>query len=577
MLRERKSAPVKIKEKTVAILLKKMRPDLQIISQQGAAFNLLNAIISRKIVVPEVYEIIDGDDGVAAISVRDHDRSTRDHARRVYFQFLMDYPQGKGRFAKQLTFLVRNLEFVHAEGRQSVMETLLLLLNKVGDTLVSEDIHAAFWPLVSVLVNDDSSDCRESASVLVKKALERADEDWIKNFIVLVGKLLGDDTRPVQKRTALQCWTLYLEVTSEEAKGVSNILRSVQTILDEDAEDFTTGEWQQTYYALHTMLLLCKHVPGRAFANGLRPVWIAVRNHLTYPQAWVKQEAAKLIGALFADFKTTDLSVLPLQSSHDLQLDDTELCDLAAKNLRLLRDGVTLDLATLAVQNLAFLGRCFAANGMQWRRVFENPSQMDDNDEEGPAGDEDQEEAEAADGKEGRTAIAHLFYRLATILRREPKKPRGSTEVFQRRAETLNPNAAALTLITSLCSTLSVESLTISMDTILLPLVHLTDRTITPPSSGDPSFGEAWQDIVTKATEVMDALSTKLGTTEYVKALQRVKKRVSQRRDERRRKRKIEAVSMPERVERVKQRKREAGKARRKELGGIERGKRRGW
>lgn len=576
VLRERKSAPVKIKEKTVAVLLKKMRPDLQVISKQGAAFNLLSAIISRKIIVPEVYEMIDSDEGVAAISVRDHDRSTRDHARRVYFQFLMEYPQGKGRFAKQLTFLVRNLEFVHAEGRQSVMETLLLLLNKVGDTLAPELIQAAFWPLVSVLVNDESSDCRESAAVLVKKALERGDEEWLKSFIVLIGKLLGEDTRPVQKRTALQCWTLYLEVKGEEAKGVSTILRSVQTLLDEDSEDFTTGEWQQTYYALHTMLLLCKHLPSRAFANGLRPVWIAVRNHLTYPQAWVKQEAAKLIGALFVDFKTSDLSVLPLESAHDLQLDDNELCDLAAKNLRLLRDGVTLDLATQAVQNLAFLGRCFADNGMQWRRVFETPSKIEE-DEEAPAGDEDQEEAEAADGKEGRTAIAHLFYRLATILRREPKKPRGSTEVFQRRAETLNPNAAALKLIASLCATFSREVLMTSMDTILLPLVHLTDRTITPPSSGDPSFGEAWQDLVAKATELMDMLSTKLGTTEYVKALQRVKRQVSQRRDERRQKRKIEAVSMPEKTEKVKQRKREAGKARRKEIGGIERGKRRGW
>ncbi|QDS71851.1 hypothetical protein FKW77_009958 [Venturia effusa] len=546
VLRERKSAPVKIKEKTVAVLLKRMRPDLQVISKQGAAFNLLSAIISRKIIVPEVYEMIDNDDGVAAISVRDHDRSTRDHARRVYFQFLMEYPQGKGRFAKQLAFLVRNLEFVHAEGRQSVMETILLLLNKVGDTLAPEVIQAAFWPLVSVLVNDDSSNCRESAAVLVKKALERGDEEWLKSFITLIGKLLGDDTRPVQKRTALQCWTLYLEVKGEAAKGVSTILRSVQTLLDGDNGDFTTGEWQQVYYALHTMLLLCKHLPGRAFANGLRPVWIATRNHLTYPQTWVKQEAAKLIGALFADFKSSDLSALPLESAHDLQLDDNELCDLAAKNLRLLRDGVALELATQAIQNLAFLGRCFAASGMQWRRVFDNASTLDDGNEETPAGDEDQEEAEAADGKEGRTAIAHLFYRLATILRREPKKPRGSTEVFQRRAETLNPNAAALTLIASLCATLPTEALMTSMDTILLPLVHLTDRTITPPSSGDPSFGEAWQDLVTKATELMDMLSTKLGTTEYVKALQRVKRQVAQRRDERRQKRKIEAIKQRE-------------------------------
>ena len=171
VLRDRKS--VTVDDNIVALLLRKIKPDLQIISQQGVAFNLLRSIIGRRIIIPEVYAIIDGEDGAAAISVRDHDRTTRDLARGVYFQFLMDYPQGRGRFTKQLTFLVRNLEYEYPEGRQSVMETVNLLLTKIGDALVQELVRAAFWPVVSIMINDESSDCKEMASGLTNTISSR--------------------------------------------------------------------------------------------------------------------------------------------------------------------------------------------------------------------------------------------------------------------------------------------------------------------------------------------------------------------------------------------------------------------
>jgi len=191
---------------------------------------------------------------------------------------------------------------------------------------------------------------------------------------------------------------------------------------------------------------------------------------------------------------------------------------------------------------------------------------------------EEAEEAEEeANSTNGQTAITHLFCRLAQILRREPRKPHNSVEILYRRAETLYPKSAALQLIAALCTALSTSVLNSSMDAIMLPLVHLVDPEITAPSSGDPSFADAYNELVSSGTELMDLLQRKLGTIEYVKALQRVKKQVHKRRDERRQKRKIEAVSMPEKAERGKQRKRDAGKARRKEQSIIARGKRRGW
>jgi U3 small nucleolar RNA-associated protein 20 len=75
----------------------------------------------------------------------------------------------------------------------------------------------------------------------------------------------------------------------------------------------------------------------------------------------------------------------------------------------------------------------------------------------------------------------------------------------------------------------------------------------------------------------MDALQRQFGTSEFVKAVGEVKTQIAARRDERRRKRKVEAVAAPEVREKRKVRKREKEKVRRKEKSFVQRGKRRGW
>lgn len=111
----------------------------------------MRCITNRK---QEVYDVMDT---VAAIMVTNQTRTARDLARGLYFQFLMDYPQGKDRFSKQIAFIVKNLEYVmshsfhpslstlltcfryrYEEGRKSVLELLHLLLSKVQGDLVQD-------------------------------------------------------------------------------------------------------------------------------------------------------------------------------------------------------------------------------------------------------------------------------------------------------------------------------------------------------------------------------------------------------------------------------------------------------
>lgn len=573
VLREKTS--VMVKDRVVSLLLKQLRPDLQVKNQQGSAFTLLRAVIARKVIVPEIYELIDGDDGIAAISIRDHDRTTRDLARGVWFQFLLDYPQAKSRFKKQLSFLAANLQYEHAEGRQSVMETLHSLLTKFADDLLEEAIPFIDWPLVAVMVNDEDENCREMASTLVKTIISRANAKWITSYLAKLRWMLEQENKLVLRRTALQCWSLFLEVKREEANDVQFIHQILEQVIGPGYDSDERDQWELVFYALHTLWVLCEHRPEIAFSSKSALTWDGVCQRMNYPHSWVKHESVKLIGLCLKHFAQNGFNTLPLASPHGLTLDEIQLCSLASRNLRLLRIGISNQFADQIADNLTLLGACFAASKLEWTRheVASNTLNNDESDDESENDDEQSDRHTAL----MRSALGHLFQALSGILRREPKRTRDDGEMLFRRVESLIPRQTSLNILEKLIQALPPESFSSVLNNMLLPLIHLTDNAVSIPLSSDSAFSKAHQELVNSASELMDTLQKILGTTEYVKVLQRVKRDVQIRREQRRRKRKIEAVAMPERAERLKKKKRASERLRRKEKGLIAKGRRRGW
>ena len=87
-----------VKEKDLVYLLELLTPDLEDPSRQSAVFTMLRAIIARRFVVPEIYDIMDK---VAEIMVTNHSLSVQELCRGALLQFLLDFPQGKGRLKSQ--------------------------------------------------------------------------------------------------------------------------------------------------------------------------------------------------------------------------------------------------------------------------------------------------------------------------------------------------------------------------------------------------------------------------------------------------------------------------------------------
>ncbi|KAF2639974.1 U3 snoRNP protein Utp20 [Massarina eburnea CBS 473.64] len=584
VLRDRPN--VEVKERHLADLLKRIRPDLDEPDRQGVTFGFLKAVMNRKVVITEVYEVMDK---IATIMVTNHTKSARDLARSSYFHFLMEYPQAKNRFKRQVEFLLKNLRYDHVEGRQSVMEALNLMLSKVGDDVLQEELGMMFIPLIHSLANDDSNDCRTMAGALLKKVFERADAQRLKSFTVDLRSWLGQDEDMGMKRLGIQCWGLYLEVVDPKPKELEFVMEHLQTTLSQCLERRDDGDWELIYYSITVFAKLCKSLPDNMSSPDRQDLWDTLKSCVSYPHAWIKLTSAKLIGTYFADFASTNgdsgLDALPLKGSRGLCLTEDDMvkfCNAFLKNLE--NSNASEELCAQSVRNLAFLGRCFAANGAIWN--WQKTNDSNDDADEDALDVEENGDVEMSEGEWGgfsppaesmkpkqperspHTAIYRLITRLSGLIRRETRIMKLSS---------LHAKTATMTLLETLTNKLAISSLESSLPHLLTTLSTLTDPATTIPRSTDPTFNDTYRALIDKATEIMNILQKRMGTQEYLKVMSDVQKGVRHRREERKQKRRIDAVAAPEKWGKEKKRRNDVKKVKRKERNEEFRGKRRGW
>ena len=551
ILRERQE--VEIKETDLAYLLKRVQSDLEEPDRQGITFNFLKAVLQRKIVITELYGIMDA---VAAAMITGHAENTRNQARSLYFQFLLNFPQARNRFSKQLAFLVKNLEYKHAEGRQSVLEAIFLLLGRVGDDVAQDIVATFFLPLVIVTINDETPDCRKMAGSLLKSLFERADEERSRHLLKLLRGWLDQD-QPLMVQMSFQVHSILLDVDSETLrKQVPLLHERVGQALQSVSAEPLLEEWELIYYGLKIITKLCDICPLETLGPERSSLWSSVQECLRFPHQWVKIAASELLGRYFAEIAKANADPgtveFPLKNTFGLLLSTSELAKIVKMSFNAFRvPGVSKELSTQLVRLLIFSGR-FGETQL----VEQDPGDAEAGFED--AGDSSDEDAPAASTsrKPYRSMLRYILDRTSFTLRREPRTTR---------AESLIPRTAALQLLAALCNHVPAATLSPLLSTILRPLHHLTDPSVSAPFSLDEGFKEAQGNIVSTAHEILVLLQNRMGTKSYVEELNKVRERVKEKREGRRAKRKIEAVTRPEKLGREKRKKAERHKENRKE------------
>jgi U3 small nucleolar RNA-associated protein 20 len=298
ILRDCKSSS--ITDSQLKYLLEIITPDLEETDRQASVFAILRSVVSRKLVVPEIYDLMERVSGIMITSQSTH---VQEQCRGALMAFLLDYPQGEGRLKNQMTFLARNLSYEFESGRVSVMELLGAGLSKFSEGLIED--YGDLWliSLVQVFTNDDSEKCRNMAGALIRGLYLRFEgEHRVRIRGILNTWVEGRDESPELGNAALGVYGLLADVEDEEDLQ-TDLIKVVDPVVVESARSLAKAEASDSVfdgleldyatpnYALTALSKAIKVRPGLTEQTS----WDSVVAHLLFPHDWVRFAATKCL------------------------------------------------------------------------------------------------------------------------------------------------------------------------------------------------------------------------------------------------------------------------------------------
>ncbi|KAI8646706.1 armadillo-type protein [Parasitella parasitica] len=541
-----------LSEAQLTYILNFVRPDMEELERQGIIFALIRAIISRKFMAPEIYELMDS---VSNVMVTNQSKEIREQARSVFFMFLMDYPQGKGRLRQQMSFIVKNLEYVYESGRESIMELLHHIISKFGSEILADYIDSIFFALVMRLINDESSKCREMAASLIKSLFSRSTER-LPTFYKLLNKWLEQSSKPNLQRAACQVYGLAIDTFGTQLRPqAAGLVQRLATILqasreraDELAQEYDAKEeqeqeqeqesmdidtqWEVTYYAINTFAKITKTFPKIVYDQETESVWRGMQYMLLYHHSWIRSSSARLYGVYFSGIDA-ESRMIKDTTTKCTYLDRETLCTLAADFLEQLKSNhVTQDQADQIVKNLFFIGKCF----------YYMPDKEDDHDAEEIKIDDARDEVldEEKGSKAAQDALAKIAQSahkrsLNWLFRKASFDARGAA--IRKIKSAIILRSSIFKLFAAICNTMTAEEI----PPYLMPVIAPIYRTVNDEQNKAAGF-EALQQL---GNEVLNLLQNKAGPTIYFAVYQRVRQQVIKSREERKSKDAILAISNP--------------------------------
>ncbi|XP_026217757.1 small subunit processome component 20 homolog isoform X2 [Anabas testudineus] len=545
-----------ISETQLQVLLGYAEEDIYDQSRQATAFGLLKAILSRKLIVPEMEEVMKK---VAKLSVTGSNAMIRVHCRQIYLKYLLDYPLGR-KLRGHLDFVVAQLNYEHDTGRESALEMLAYIFQTFPQTLLLQHSGLFFAPLALVVVNDDSARCKKMASMAIKALLTHLDLNHQNTLYSLVNTWLNAEKASLRRLGAQVCG-LFVEVEEEKfARRLDDLLPLLEREINPDNYEDIEEEQEEkgadrllfSYLTLITKLSKhCGFLELNKPHETLIQIWRHIDAHLRYPHCWVWLTASQLFGQLFAAHQAEQLVDIWREQDGEASLQsvatafitcnlDKKIRELALSFCHQLQSKF-LDTASgeQVIKNLLFVGKVIYQISPESDATLlqegvkeeeeeeqENGEEEEGEEEEGKEENEKEEEEDETDKDDRPPSLLWLMKKLSLMAKREaaysPKVPLKRTCVFK--------------FLGAMAMDLGKERLGPYLTTIITPLYRELDSTY---ADQDPTLKNL-------AQELIELLKKQVGLERFSLAFSAVQKEFSQRRAARKRHRAMQAVANPE-------------------------------
>ncbi|KAI8107974.1 hypothetical protein M9434_006006 [Picochlorum sp. BPE23] len=328
---------VDFKEGEMRFLLEWAFSELASSSEKQGAFVLLKAIVAKKVVLPEVYDVITA---VQELLIKSQHGVIRQLSSTVLLSYLLDYPLGKKRLEHHLHFLLSNMGYEHETGRHASIDLLGAIVQKFPQQVLLSWADKLFLVFVTRIVNEESRKLKESVVQLASLLVSRVNYDTRKRLVIdYCGQWVsqGEGVRGGMMRGA--CLVVMTEAMPAMEPGLLEefVSRNMASICDDSMfHQHGTSDAMLTHKSLVFLEKVLERDPPVVGGRDALP-WDKVASLLVHKHTWVRKAAGRVVGLGLHHAccgASSHLADLFLRQLKELITDDAEADALGAQAVK---------------------------------------------------------------------------------------------------------------------------------------------------------------------------------------------------------------------------------------------------